>query len=70
MVMTTEVLRNMLYTNSTTLLNLGFVVMDEVHYLADNVGDSRNVLLRDNRTMLSERLSFCPPTLLVSVLLS
>ena len=35
MVMTTEVLRNMLYTNSTSLLNLGFVVMDEVHYLAD-----------------------------------
>ena len=35
MVMTTEVLRNMLYTNSSTLLNLGYVVMDEVHYLAD-----------------------------------
>lgn len=35
MVMTTEVLRNMLYANSTTLNNLGFVVMDEVHYLAD-----------------------------------
>lgn len=35
LVMTTEVLRNMLYTNSTTLLNLGSVVMDEVHYLAD-----------------------------------
>lgn len=35
LVMTTEVLRNMLYTNSTALLNLGFVVMDEVHYLAD-----------------------------------
>lgn len=35
MVMTTEVLRNMLYTNSNTLINLGFVVMDEVHYLAD-----------------------------------
>ena len=35
MVMTTEVLRNMLYTNSISLLNLGFVVMDEVHYLAD-----------------------------------
>ncbi len=34
-VMTTEVLRNMLYSNSTTLGNLGFVVMDEVHYLAD-----------------------------------
>ena len=33
--MTTEVLRNMLYANSTTLKNLGSVVMDEVHYLAD-----------------------------------
>jgi ATP-dependent RNA helicase HelY len=35
MVMTTEVLRNMLYTNSNALMNLGYVVMDEVHYLAD-----------------------------------
>lgn len=35
LVMTTEVLRNMLYANSTTLINLGCVVMDEVHYLAD-----------------------------------
>ncbi|KNX37087.1 DEAD/DEAH box helicase [Luteipulveratus halotolerans] len=34
-VMTTEVLRNMLYAGSSTLLTLGFVVMDEVHYLAD-----------------------------------
>jgi len=34
-VMTTEVLRNMLYANSPTLANLGYVVMDEVHYLAD-----------------------------------
>ncbi|GMA19722.1 DEAD/DEAH box helicase [Arsenicicoccus piscis] len=34
-VMTTEVLRNMLYGSSTTLGGLGFVVMDEVHYLAD-----------------------------------
>ncbi|HEY1117715.1 MAG TPA: DEAD/DEAH box helicase, partial [Acidimicrobiales bacterium] len=34
-VMTTEVLRNMLYARSQTLLGLGFVVMDEVHYLAD-----------------------------------
>ena len=33
--MTTEVLRNMLYAGSTTLQGLGFVVMDEVHYLAD-----------------------------------
>ena len=34
-VMTTEVLRNMIYSNSHTLKDLGFVVMDEVHYLAD-----------------------------------
>jgi ATP-dependent RNA helicase HelY len=34
-VMTTEVLRNMLYAGSATLTGLGYVVMDEVHYLAD-----------------------------------
>ena len=34
-VMTTEVLRNMMYAGSPTLRGLGFVVMDEVHYLAD-----------------------------------
>jgi len=34
-VMTTEVLRNMLYANSDLLKNLSFVIMDEVHYLAD-----------------------------------
>ncbi|WP_127127623.1 RNA helicase [Georgenia sp. SYP-B2076] len=34
-VMTTEVLRNMLYAGSSALAGLGFVVMDEVHYLAD-----------------------------------
>ena len=36
-VMTTEVLRNMLYAGSRTLIGLGFVVMDEVHYLADRM---------------------------------
>jgi ATP-dependent RNA helicase HelY len=34
-VMTTEVLRNMLYAGSPTLAGLSLVVMDEVHYLAD-----------------------------------
>ncbi|MGH3453024.1 MAG: DEAD/DEAH box helicase, partial [Nocardioidaceae bacterium] len=34
-VMTTEVLRNMIYAGSSTLVGLGSVVMDEVHYLAD-----------------------------------
>src|SRR5699024_2753061 len=36
-VMTTEVLRNMLYASSDLLIGLGFVVMDEVHYLADRL---------------------------------
>ncbi len=34
-VMTTEVLRNMLYAGSAALDGLGYVVMDEVHYLSD-----------------------------------
>ncbi|MEN3613019.1 DEAD/DEAH box helicase [Plantactinospora sp. ZYX-F-223] len=34
-VMTTEVLRNMLYAGSSSLTGLAYVVMDEVHYLAD-----------------------------------
>ncbi|WNV84517.1 DEAD/DEAH box helicase [Umezawaea sp. Da 62-37] len=34
-VMTTEVLRNMLYAHSHTLEGLAYVVMDEIHYLAD-----------------------------------
>ncbi|HEU4398557.1 MAG TPA: DEAD/DEAH box helicase [Actinomycetota bacterium] len=36
-VMTTEVLRNMLYEGSPTLDGLRYVVMDEVHYLQDRV---------------------------------
>jgi ATP-dependent RNA helicase HelY len=34
-VMTTEVLRNMIYSDSDAIADLGYVVMDEVHYLAD-----------------------------------
>ncbi|MFM8673260.1 MAG: DEAD/DEAH box helicase, partial [Candidatus Nanopelagicus sp.] len=34
-VMTTEVLRNMIYANSSTIADLKYVVMDEVHFLAD-----------------------------------
>ncbi|MGV0837934.1 DEAD/DEAH box helicase [Mycolicibacterium thermoresistibile] len=36
-VMTTEVLRNMLYASSRTLDGLAYVVMDEVHFLADRM---------------------------------
>lgn len=34
-VMTTEVLRNMIYADSSALADLAFVVLDEVHYLGD-----------------------------------
>ena len=34
-VMTTEVLRNMIYASSSRLDNLGVVILDEVHYLQD-----------------------------------
>ncbi len=34
-VMTTEVLRNMIYARSSTLEDLRFVILDEVHYLQD-----------------------------------
>lgn len=36
-VMTTEVLRNMLYERSSTLNALRYVILDEVHYLADRI---------------------------------
>jgi ATP-dependent RNA helicase HelY len=36
-VMTTEVLRNMLYADSPVLQGLSYVVMDEVHFLADRM---------------------------------
>ncbi|MBX7433205.1 RNA helicase [Mycobacterium sp. Y57] len=36
-VMTTEVLRNMLYADSHALHGLSYVVMDEVHFLADRM---------------------------------
>ena len=36
-VMTTEVLRNMLYADSDALEGLSYVVMDEVHFLADRM---------------------------------
>jgi ATP-dependent RNA helicase HelY len=39
-VMTTEVLRNMIYEGSTALEDLGLVVLDEVHYLADRARGS------------------------------
>lgn len=55
-VMTTEVLRNMIYAESTTLNRLTHVVMDEIHFLADqdrgavweevilNLDDSVNII--------------------------
>ncbi len=53
-VMTTEVLRNMIYAKSSTLLNLGYVVMDEVHYLADR---SRGAVWEEIIIHLPEHIS-------------
>ena len=37
LVVTTEVLRNMLYAHDSVVADIGYVVLDEVHYLADPV---------------------------------
>src|ERR671913_1484750 len=56
-VMTTEVLRNMMYAGSRTLDGLGYVVMDEVHYLADRfrgaVWEEVIIHLPDSVTLVS-----------------
>ncbi len=69
-VMTTEVLRNMIYSNSHTLKDLGFVVMDEVHYLADNLGErsgrkSSSICLRRFRLHHSLRPFLTPKNLVI-----
>ena len=53
-VMTTEVLRNMLYAESATLHDLGYVVMDEVHYLADRF---RGAVWEEVIILLPERVT-------------
>ena len=53
-VMTTEVLRNMLYAESPTLYDLGYVVMDEVHYLADRF---RGAVWEEVIILLPERVT-------------
>ncbi|OON82429.1 DEAD/DEAH box helicase [Streptomyces tsukubensis] len=56
-VMTTEVLRNMLYAGSQALVGLGYVVMDEVHYLSDRfrgaVWEEVIIHLQDSVTLVS-----------------
>ena len=56
-VMTTEVLRNMLYAGSQALQGLGYVVMDEVHYLSDRfrgaVWEEVIIHLPDSVTLVS-----------------
>ncbi len=59
-VMTTEVLRNMLYERSTTLNALRYVILDEVHYLADRF---RGPVWRKSSSTCPRRSrsSACPP---------
>ncbi len=56
-VMTTEVLRNMIYAGSQTMRGLSYVVMDEVHYLADRfrgaVWEEVIIHLPDDVTLVS-----------------
>jgi len=58
-VMTTEVLRNMLYEQSPAIADLRHVVMDEVHYLADRARGSvwEEVLIQLPRRILVAALS-------------
>src|SRR5437879_7674575 len=53
-VMTTEVLRNMLYAGSGTLTGLGYVVLDEVHYLADRFRGAvwEEVIIQDRKSVV------------------
>lgn len=53
-VMTTEVLRNMLYRDASDLADVRYVVMDEVHYLADR---SRGPVWEEVMILLPERVS-------------
>ncbi len=58
-VMTTEVLRNMIYESSDALTQLGVVILDEVHYLADrhrgSVWEEVIIHLRGRAARVSER---------------
>jgi len=55
LVMTTEVLRNMLQQGAELLRELGFVVFDEVHYMRNS---ERGVVWEDTISMLSSRVRF------------
>ncbi len=62
-VMTTEVFRNMLYGTTlgaveTSLRNVGFVVLDEVHYMND----------AQRGTVWEESIIYCPPTVQIVAL--
>lgn len=55
LVMTTEVLRNMLQQGAELLRELGFVIFDEVHYMRNS---ERGVVWEDTISMLSSRVRF------------
>ncbi|MGH2786198.1 MAG: DEAD/DEAH box helicase [Actinomycetota bacterium] len=62
-VMTTEVLRNMIYEASPTLNGLGYVVMDEVHYLKDQY---RGAVWEEILIQLDEKVQFAALSATVS----
>ena len=49
LIMTTEILRSMLYLNSSIISEVDFVVFDEVHYISD---EERGVVWEETLIML------------------
>eukprot|EP00494_Astrolonche_serrata_P001537 UN01543 len=62
LVMTTEILRNMLYRGSELLQEVSFVIFDEVHYMRDA---SRGVVWEESIILLNQniRMVFLSATL-------
>lgn len=56
LVMTTEILRNMLHQGAELLREIGYVIFDEVHYMRNS---ERGLVWEDCIAMLSSNIQFC-----------
>ena len=54
-VMTTEILRNMLYKGSEIIKEIAWVIFDEVHYMRDRV---RGVVWEETMILLSNKINY------------
>ena len=55
LVMTTEILRNMLYRGSEIMREVGWVVFDEIHYMRDKI---RGVVWEETLILLSDNVHY------------